>query len=76
MFSQVCVKNSVHRGEGVSQHALEQTPPCPVHAEIPPRADTPLGQTHPPGRQPPLPMDNAADGMHPTGMHSCCIVNL
>ena len=27
MFSQACVKDSVHRGGGVSQHALEQTPP-------------------------------------------------
>ena len=29
MFSQACVKNSVHR-EGVSQHALGQTPPTPT----------------------------------------------
>ena len=43
---------------GVSQHALGQTPPCPVHAGIhttPPRSDIPPGRPPPPlGRQPPL----------------------
>ena len=41
-----------------------------------PRADTPIGRD-PSGqtpRQPPLSPETvtAADGMHPTGMHSCC----
>ena len=49
MFSQACVKNSVHGGGGVSQHALGLTPPCPVHARIHPGQTTPR-QTTPPGR--------------------------
>ena len=49
LFSQVCVKNSVHGG-GCTR--LLDTPP-----------DTPPG--HPP------PTATAADGTHPTGMHSC-----
>ena len=62
MFSQACVKNSIHRGGGVhppGQTPPEQTPPLYRH----PRADTP---PHPPGQ-----MATAADGTHPTGMHSC-----
>ena len=55
MLSQACVKNSVHRGR------VCQTPP---------RADT-----HPPGQTtPPTPQKHtatAADGTHPTGIHSC-----
>ena len=54
MFSQACVKNSVHRGEVCT-----------------PRSDT-SGQTHSPGRHPsPRQTATVADGMHPTGMHSC-----
>ena len=65
MFSQACVKNSAHRWEGgVSQHALGG-------------GGTPTGQTPPrqtpPGQTPPLPMATAADGTHPTGMHSSFI---
>ena len=53
----------------------EQTPPSPWE-QTPP---TPGADTHPPwSRQPPLGADNppretatAADGTHPTGMHSC-----
>ena len=48
------------QGGGVSQHALGQTPPF---------ADPP--SRHPQGRQPPSPKATAADGKHPTGMHSC-----
>ena len=59
MFSQACVKNSVHRGDCVSQHALGQTPP----GQTPPWADTPQQTVN----------VNAADGTHPTGMHSCSI---
>ena len=63
MFSQACVKNSVHRGR------------CK-----PPWADTPLGRHPVPPRQTPLlgrhppphhQTATAADGTHPTGMHSC-----
>ena len=45
MFSQACVKNSVHRGVSASVHA---------------------GIHHPSGQT-----ATAADGTHPTGMHSC-----
>ena len=96
MFSQTCVKNSVHRG-CVCTGA--DTPWCPqgvypsMHWGRHPRVDTlrqtppgrhlplgrhPLGQT--PlwadtflGRHPPTPKETAtaADGTHPTAMHSC-----
>ena len=58
IFSQACVKNSVHGGEEVY---------------TPWQADTLPGQTPTPlGRHPASPeMATAADGMHPTGMHSC-----
>ena len=54
----------------------KQTPPRSRH---PPRADTPQKQTPPeadtPPRADPPPRDmaTAADGTHPTGMHSCFI---
>ena len=76
MFSQACVKDSVHRGVGcVSQHALGQTllgqpfpwadTHCPVHAEI----RTPLLSAC---WDTPLPLTTTAvDGTHTTGMHSC-----
>ena len=52
------VCDSVHR-EGVHPLSL---------------ADTPLGQTRPVGRHPsPEQMATAADGTHPTGMHSCSL---
>ena len=75
MFSQLCVKNSVLRG-GVSQHALGQTPPCPVHAGIhtPPGRHTLPGR-HPQGRHTHPPTATAADDTHPTGMHSCYLVS-
>ena len=53
MFSQVCVKNSVHGG--VSQHALGQTPPTRVDSPWTdtPWPDTTLGQTPPRTDNPP-----------------------
>ena len=61
-FSQVCVKNSVHRGgEGVCLSACWDTPPG---ADTPPRADPPGASPHtpiptpeqtPPGSRPPPP---------------------
>ena len=61
MFSQVSVVLFT-KGD-VSQHALGQTPPW---------ADTPLGQTTPRADNfPPPAKATAADGTHPTGMHSC-----
>ena len=68
MFSQACVKNSVHGG-GVCPIACwdihtptGQTPPRPGPTLCP-------RQTHPLGTPPQ--MATAADGKHPTGMHSC-----
>ena len=76
MFSQVCVKNSVHSGggEGVSQHALVVgwglcIPACT--GQVGCVADTPLGRHPPRADTSPPPVATAPDGMHPTGMHSC-----
>ena len=63
MFSQACVKNSIHGGGGawclplsLGVYTPRQTPP-------------------PLGRHPPSPPETAtaADGTHPTGMHSCLV---
>ena len=68
IFSQVCVKNSVHGGEGVCLSACWDTHPPPPRADTPLGADTPLDQTpppgtrHPPGTRPPgpgTPLDQA-----------------
>ena len=57
MFSQACVKNSVHGG-ALPQCMLGYT----SHGQTPPWANTP----------PPLQQTaTAADATHPTGMHSC-----
>ena len=64
MFSQVCVKNSVHR-EGVCIQVYTGPPLQPSACW-----DTPLGRHPPVGRLISL-MDTTADGTHPTGMHSC-----
>ena len=68
MFSQVCVKNSIHRRGCVSsmQQAgvytpRRQTPSLGRHI---PQADPP------PGRHP-AKMATEAGSVHPTGMHSC-----
>ena len=79
MFSQACVKNSVHRGGVcIKAHTPGQTTPRQT-----PAGRHPPGQTIPPGRHPPPPLGRhppgrhpllaatAADGTHPTGMHSC-----
>ena len=79
VFTPVC--HSVHRGRG----CLADTPQADIPPrQTPPRADTPIlgrppEQTplpgrhpSPPGRHPCLPETaTAADGTHPTGMHSC-----
>ena len=75
IFSQACVKNSVRGGV----HPVADTPP----GRHPPRADTPQTNTPsrqtpsqadtPLGRHPPRQTATAADGTHPTGMHSCCL---
>ena len=87
IFSQASVSHSVNRGKGcladtpLGRHPTQCMPgytaPCPVHAGIhTPRQTTPNAcwDTHPPmhaGIHPP-PVATAADGMHPTAMHSCC----
>ena len=69
-------------GTPPEQTPPEQTPP----EQTPPRARHPLGQAppgtrHPPSpgtRHPPPPRQQTAtvaDGTHPTGMHSCCLLN-
>ena len=82
MFSQACVKNSVHRGEGVWQTPPRQTPLSPGRH---PQADTPQADTpsdrHTPQADTPLtphPQQTATavDGTHPTGMHSCLTGNI
>ena len=64
----------------ISQDALGQTPPLGRHIPVCTGAVTPQADT-PPSRHipsctradtPPGQMATAADGTHPTGMHSCC----
>ena len=65
MFSQVSVSHSVHR-EGVSQ-----TPPgLDLPRDRNPPWAGPLPGQGPPGQTPVSRRATAADGMHPTGMHS------
>ena len=56
MFSQASVKNSVHRGRGVSQHSFGHSHPT----RQPPSRRHPQ-TNNPPGRHPP--------GRHPLGRH-------
>ena len=72
IFSQACVKNSVHR-RGVCLSACWDTTP-PDQADTPPdQADTtPRPGRSPPGKQTPAYGLRAA-GTHPTGMHSCLL---
>ena len=71
MFSQACVKNSVHSG-------VYPRADTPLGRHPHPRADTLLGKhPAPPGKQLHLPPETATaeDGTHPTGMHSCsCMI--
>ena len=84
IFSEECAKNSVH--SGVCPVACWDTPPRPEADPLGPEASTPRTT----GRQPPRADPSRADtpfstvhagrygqqagGMHPTGMHTCCIV--
>ena len=79
IFSQACVKNSVHRGGGrvsASVHAGIHPPPGQTHppGSRPPRSGPPRSRhprsRHPPGKQIAAYGQRAA-GTHPTGMHSC-----
>ena len=66
MYSQVCVKNSVHGGGwGCLPQCMLGYIHSPISGQTPPLGRHPLGR-HPPGQT-----ATAADGMHPTGMHSC-----
>ena len=88
IFTGVCQSFCSQEG-GVSQHALGQTSPPgqtpsplgrhpldrhrpgPIpHGQNPPWADTPSWADTP------LPTATTAEVMHPTGMHSCCVVFL
>ena len=61
MFSQPCVKNSVNGGrrEVYTTSSMYSYYDGPIHVY---NADTPLGRH---------PTATAADGMNPTGIHSC-----
>ena len=76
IFSQACVKNSVHRGLSGQTHPLGAKTP------LPPGADTPLGsrlpwEQTPPGQTPSPRAVHAgrygqqADGTYPIGIHTC-----
>ena len=82
IFSQACVKNSVHRGEGVCLSACWDTTPGPGK---PPREQTPSWTRQTPQPAPGRPPPDQADpptkhtpayglraaGTHPTGRHYC-----
>ena len=76
MFLHLSVSHSVHRG-GVCLSVYWDTITPPPPEQTPPGADPP-GTRHPPPEQTPPPPGaetaTAADGTHPTGMHSCCIL--
>ena len=76
IFTRVC--HSVHL-EGLSgrhplgRHPVDRRPSwedTPWPRQTPPPGQTPLPGQTPPGRHP-QGMATVADGMHPTGMHSC-----
>ena len=82
MFLQARVKNCVHGGMSASVHAGIHTPRADTPLADIPQGRHPLGR-HPPGQTPPqadtpaqTPPRIAADGTHPTGMHSCCEIKL
>ena len=68
MFLHLSVSHSVHRGVSASVHAGIP----PLGSRHPPE-QTPSSSRHPPGADPPPGAETAtaADGTHPTGMHSC-----
>ena len=69
-------------GQTPRQEDTRKTPPqedtkkTPPQEDRPPKEDTrkPTQEDRPPGADTPLPKQTAtaADGTHPTGMHSCC----
>ena len=84
IFSEVCVRNSVHGG-GLPHCMLWYTPtPSPPDQrqapwdQTPPQTGTPRDQTHSPWDKTPPNAVHAgrygqkAGGTHPTGMQSCC----
>ena len=75
MFSQACVKNSVHKGGVADTNQTSRHPSPPDQADTPPpdQAETPPDQADKPSR-PTGETATAADSTHPTGMHSCYII--
>ena len=57
---------------GQTPHWADTPPRSVTPEETPPPGDTRRGQTTPPPRQ--QTASAAADGTHPTGMHSCLIM--
>ena len=80
MFSQVYVKNSVHGGGGRCTPHWTGRPPLARHHHPSPgrQHHPPMGQADPHGQKPLSQRQTAtaADGTHPTGMHSCFIIIL
>ena len=77
MFSQACVKNSVHRRVGVCPKKCWDTPPGRQPSwQTPPQVDTPQADI-PWADIPPntTGYGQQAGGTHPTGMHSCLVNN-
>ena len=71
VFTGVCLSTDTLR-----QIPLRQTPPG---RQPPPQAADPIrADAHPLSRYPqadtPCEMATAMDGMHPTGMHNCCLL--
>ena len=66
MFSQVCVKNSVHRGPGGCLPGG-----CLPGGGCPGPGPRVCVSQHALRQTPPQQTATAADGTHPTGMHSC-----
>ena len=64
IFSEVCVKNSVHRG---GAGCLGRHPPRSRH----PHRSRPPGKQTPPGAVHAARYGQQAGGTHPTGMHTC-----
>ena len=74
MFSQVCAKNSVHRGRFTPTSGLTPPADIPLNPGRHPRAEIPLDRhplgRHHAGRHTPY-TATAVHGTYPTGMHYC-----
>ena len=70
IFSEACVKNCVHGGEVVSQHALQVVSQHALQVSRPTPKGKVEGDLALGGDTPPPVTDTAAGSTHP-GMHSC-----